>query len=854
MAVYQWLLKLYPASFREEYGAPMERQFRDDYRDARSTLERWNVWLSAIGDLMVWAPSQFGREFALDAKHAIRQYAKHKVTTLLAVIALGLSMGLSTGVFSVLNALLIRSLPFSRPEQLAELWLSPFTAFKGRAGFDEWARSNPYLEDATTFSSSDMNLERGRDGFRVKVAETSANFFSVLGVQAVLGRTFVPDEDVFGRDNTAVISFGLWQQLFGGSDDAKGKILHINGAAFTIGGVMPASFDYPAKTNVWLPTVFDFEKTPKRGAFLFQTIGRLKEGITVKKARSLFEAEVRHSSPNAFDRTAITGEENLPRLASLQDQLAGPVRQASWVLAGLTLLVLATACAGVAQLLLSRTMDRRGELELRAALGASAARLLQQLITEALLLTAAGAVVGLGVAVWAAKISYAFAPAQLSTQQYTVIDWHVIAFAVAVTLVSGVILGCLPVWALGRLRPSEQTACTRVGIAHGPKRARMALVTLQTGFALCLVAGSFAMGRTFLQLLNADLGFRPQNVLTLNVSVEGTALRGIAVQEYYKEALSRLRSVPGVQAAGAVSYLPLASNIYMANSFVLNSGQKVERVVTNAVSAGYFRAMRTQFLAGGDFAESATQNSPPSVIVNEDFARATGLGTNNILGRRVLAPWNQRTYAVTGVVTNTTLGRQSDAGGPQIFWRIEEEPAAALTLVARVQGPPEEFLLRCRDAVRSIDPAVPVYDVQTLDQRLEVALARPRFYTTATIFLAVLALLLALLGCYGTAAYSIAQRTHEMGVRLAVGASYSRVRAMLLREEVLPILFGTGAGLAFSWAAGRYLEELLINSSRTMNWASAVSGLFLLLTGACAVWSASSRILKIDPAEALRTE
>src|SRR6185312_2033596 len=358
---YRLLLKLYPARFREEYEGMMERQFRDEYRETTGPGARFQLWWRAIGDVLKSAPEQFVSEVMLDLKHSLRVYRTRRLSVSLAVVALGLAIGASTGVFSVVNALLIRRLPFSKPEQLVELWLGPASALSGRAAFTEWRTHSSYLQDAATFSSSDMNLAGRPTAFRVKATETSANFFSLFGVEALVGRTFAPDEDILGHNNVAVIGYGLWQQVFGGDPEIIGKSLDLNGSPSTIIGVAPASFDYPAKTAVWIPTAFNIEKVPKHGAFFFETIGRLKPGITMAVARQTLEAEMRRANPRAF-KTAIVDERNRPQLIPLQDRLAGPIRDASWALAGMTLLVLLTACANITHLLLSRATERREEL------------------------------------------------------------------------------------------------------------------------------------------------------------------------------------------------------------------------------------------------------------------------------------------------------------------------------------------------------------------------------------------------------------------------------------------------------------------------------------------------------------
>lgn len=851
--VYGWLLKLYPAGFREEYETPMKRHFRDDYREAQGRSDKALLWLRTLADLAASAPAQLFHELKIDLKHGVRVYRRRWLSAVLAVAALGLAIGASTGVFSVLNALLLRGLPFAEPAQLTELRLAPFTPLMGRAAFAAWSRQSPYLQSTTAFSSSDMNLMGEREAVRVKVTETAANFFQLLGAKTAIGRPFATNEDITGQNATAVISYGLWQEFFAGDSHIAGTTLHLNGMPFTVVGVASAGFDYPAKTTVWIPTVFDFEKIPKRGAFLFQTIGRLKPGVSIRSAQEMFQAEVRRARPARLTN-ASTDERNRPHLISLRDQLAGPVRQASWVLAGLTLLVLLTACANVAQLLLSRTNERRQELEVRAALGASRARLLQQLTTEALILTAAGALLGLLVAQWTTKLTSSIAPPQLATQDYTILDWRVLAFAGALAMAMALAFGVLPAWLLGRLQPSGQMLRSQPGSRDlRTKQARATLIAFEAALTLTLLTSSLAMGRTFLQMLRADLGFHTAGVVTLNVSLQGTKYRGPAEWQYYSEALGRLRSVPGVQAAGAISHLPLANNLYMGGSFKLDTRQTVPGTVMNAVTPGYFRAMQTRFLAGRDFAESNSREPAPPVVVNEAFAKSTGLG-NAIVGRTLTVPWGNTQYRVIGLVATTSLSGPANQGGPQVYWPIEEEPPPALTLVARVSGLPEAYLARCRDAVRALDREVPIYDIKTLDQRLADALAQPRFYTTATLFLAALAVLLAAVGIYGTAAYTIAQRRSEMGIRMALGATYERLRSMMVRESLLPILCGSALGVAGSLAAGRYLGHLIEGAAQAESYIfAAAAGLFLVV-GLVASWSATSRVLSIDPADAIRAE
>lgn len=837
--IYRCLLKLYPARFREEYGEPMEREFQDDYREASGATGRITFWLRTIIDLSASAPSEFFRELRQDLRHSFRVYRARPISTVLSVVTLGLAIGGSTGVFSVLNALLIRGLPFSSPDQLVELTPAPVTAANGRAEFKEWSARTPYLQSASAFSLSEMNLASGHHAMRIKVAETSSNFFDLLGAQPTVGRTFARDEDVPGRNEAAVISHSLWQQLFGRDPGVIGSLIRINGTSHTVIGVAPPRFDYPGGTSVWMPTVFDVEKIPKRGAFVFQTIGRLNPNTSLTQAGRLFE------NANGADPSIR------PKMISLRNRLAGPVRDASWVWAGMILLVLLTACANVAHLLLSRTAERRQELAVRAALGASRSRLVQQLTTEATVLTASAALLGLVVAHWVSRLAASVAPAQLQTQSYTM-DWRVVGFAALLAIAMGLIFGVMPARLLGRLEPSSDIARTREGGTEAGRRGVQAtLVALQAGLAVVLIAGSMTLGQTFLQLIETDLGFNPANVVTMNVSLQGTKQRGAnAERQFYAEAINRLRAVPGVRSAGAVSYLPLATTVYMAGAFKLDGGQPISEVAMNAASPGYFESMGTTLIAGRDF---APHPSEPEVIVNEEFARNSGLATA-VLGRKVITSWSETPYVIVGIVNTARAAGPAYPGAPQIYWRIDEEPPAALTLTARVNGDPQTFLAKCRDAVQSIDPFVPVYDLQSLDDRLNTVLARPQFYTTATVFLAFLAIVLAAVGTYGTAAFSVAQRTRELGIRMALGAPHGRVRRMMVSQSVLPILIGSVIGVAGAFGSGHYLEHLVANTGSVSLWTCAASAFLLAFAGSAAVWMATDRLLTIDPADAVRAQ
>ena len=851
---YRFLLKLYPARFREEFAAPLERQFSDEYRETYGAGLRALFWLRTLADWAVTVPAEMARELGQDVRYAVRVYRRRTLVTTLALSALALAIGATTGVFSVLNAVLFRGLPFRDPARLVEVQEVQVDEDNGRAAFYGWRNGNPYLEDAAAYAAAgnytEMNLSLDAAGSRrVNVAETSANFFSMLGTEVRFGRAFAADEDLEAKDTVAVIGYGLWQECFGGDPTVLGSTIRLNRAPVTVIGVAPPAFDYPERTAVWTPTIFHQKRLPKFIAFPGNVIGRVREELTLAQAGRMYEAEMRRLHPESLKGP----ERHRAKLVPLRDRLAGPVRQASLVLLGAVVLVLLIACANVAQLLLSRLAERRQELMVRAALGASRARLVQQLITECSLLTLAATAAGLGVAKWAARLVSLAQPATLSIQRYTILDWRVLAFATGTALLTGLLFGVLPASLMGRMLPAGDVVDSQPGArSRGAGRMRALLVAVQAALAVVLVAGSVSMGRSFLRLMGIDLGYRTGHVVTLNVSLIGTSHEGQAAwRQYYGDALERLRAVPGVESAGATSLLPLMRGLTESARFTLDD-RHVDDVGVREAGPDFFRSIGSALVAGREFTAADQRTSEQLVIVNEDFARALGGGAD-LVGRKI-SGYRGKAYTVVGVVRTVRQAGPGYGIGPDVYRDMDQQPRSWATFTAKVRGDAERYLALCRDAVQAVDAQVPVYDVKTLDQRLSENLARPRLYTSAVLFLGVFALLLAVVGTYGVASYSITQRTHEIGVRIAVGASPRGLRGMLLRQSMLPVACGALAGVAGAGALGRYLQNLMTHADPTGPWTCAVAAAALAATAALAVWTATGRIVRMDPTAALRAE
>lgn len=845
--LYRTLLRIYPAGFREEYASELERQFSDEYREAEGRCGRIRLALRTLADLLVTVPAELARELRQDLAYAVRIYRKRSVATALALSALALAIGATTGIFSVLNALLIRSLPFRDPQQLVELSTSPVTNYfsGGRNAVNAWRDGNQYLEEAATYDPKPMNLGMGSESFRVTVTETTANFLQLLGAEPELGRGFSADEDIRGQNRVAVIGYGLWRQAFGGDDKAIGSTIRLNGEPVTVIGVAPRNFDFPEKTTVWTPTAYGHLPSTYS---MNQFIGRLKPGVSLDRASAIYHAELRQTYGGESDFKRINDEAHLSRL---QDRLAGPVRPASLVLMGTMAFVLLIACANLAYLLLSRATERRQELAIRASLGASRARLTRQLITEATVLTAAAAIAGLAVAQWTARLAGIAQPAQLASRQYSVLDWRVLAFALGLAAVTGIVFGVLPASLIGRMQPGPDLIRTQPG-SRGSAASRMrgVLIALQAALTVILAAGSFSLGLSFLRLMGIDLGYRTNRVVTMSVSFPRTEGRSAP---FVREALQRLRAVSGVESAGAASYLPLvASKIQEGTFFRLDPAEPKRDARVMLVSPDYFRTMGTPLIEGREFTDSDRGGAAPVVIVTEEFARK--YPNRRLVGRTIDLQPAGVSATIVGVARSQRFGGPESDPWEVIYRPMDQYEQWFATFVAKVRGTPEGYLAACRDAVQGTDRGFPVFDVKTLDQRLADAVARPRFYTTAIVFLAGFALLLAAIGAYGAASHSVSQRRQEIGVRIAVGGPPGRVRGMVFRQSMTPVSIGVVAGVLGAVGLGGFLQHLMASAEPIGIWMSGSAAIAVVSATAGAIWTATSRVVRTDPTAALRVE
>ena len=581
-----------------------------------------------------------------DLKYTLRLWTSRPWQAGFTIAALAIGIGANLGVFSVVNALLLRSLPFDKPDLLALLhqFIPPHNSAKE---FHDWRRQSTYLADAAVFEEWDVNLGGMHVGMRAHVAQTSGNFFSVLGAQPVLGTGFAAADDVDGagwglpgRNAVAVIGYGLWQQLFGGDPKVLGATIRIDGKPLTVVGVAPPGFDYPGNSVLWKPAAF----SPGNNGW--GTIARLKPGVSWPLARAALAVEVERlsSKPGGIDYSHLR-----PSMTSLQDGLAGPMKNASLMFMGAVVLILLIACTNVANLLIARTADRAPELFIRSALGASRARLVRQLLTECLLLSFVAALAGLAIAYWTLSLAVKIEPPPLGAQSYSILDGRVLAFTLTVSVITALVFGILPSLYAGRIQAFSTRSSGRT---RGSRLVRESLACAQVMLTMILLAGSVSLGRAFVDLMRIDRGYDVQGVVTAGVSLEGTTHQLDKRQlPYFEEVLDRIRSLPGVRTASATEFLPLYASGFVGGTFGLDGRPAKRSSAMIPVLSGYFEAMGGRILYGREFTGAEVRSGAKVAVVNQRFAAEFGapadaIGRQLTIGRE--APWKNACWRREG--------------------------------------------------------------------------------------------------------------------------------------------------------------------------------------------------------------
>jgi len=870
MHLYRALLHIYPASFRGEYGEEMAAVFARRRAQAGNVFSLAALWLGALLDTFGNALRVHADILGQDCRYLIRTLRKSPGFTVTAIAVAALGTGATTAAFTMVDHVLIRPLAFAHSDRLVKLWEDH--SYRGMRYFDispanyrDWKRLETCFESLGAYRSLSVDLVGPGEPARIDGASVTGEMFSILGVQPLLGRYLTPDDDRESAPATVVLSYPLWQNLFAGDPDALGRKILLDGAAYTVVGVMPPDFYFPSNDRLlwtamrWAPDAF-----ADRSDTYIYAIGRLKPGVSLDQARAEFRSitgQLARQFPQDLEHVGAS-------LLYLRDDLSPQSRTALEALLWASLCVLLIACTNLANLLLARALGRRKELAVRAALGAGRERLIRQTLTESLLLAFAGGGLGILLARVSLPLLVRLVPDSLPIPQTPSMDPRVLAFALAVTFATGIVFGAVP--ALRVCRGPDSAGMregSRGGVGGHRERLRGALVTAEICGCVVLLVSAGLFLRALWRIQAVDPGFRADHLLTLRTSLPMPKYEERAPRErFYAHVLNEARQLPGVTNAAYISFLPMVNRggiwpVEVAGQPEDFGSRRYSSV--RFVTPGFFATLGIPLRKGRDVRESDTAQSQLVAVVSESFVRLYWPGLDPIgrtfeLGNG--AEYEKQQRMVVGVVGNIRVRGLVQASEPQVYLPYRQHLDgigiwyAPKDLVVRTTGNPIALAPALRRIVHEADPEQPVSDVQTMEQIVAAETAPRTVQVRVLGAFAAIALLLAAVGINGLLSFAISARTQEIGVRVALGASRGNVLAMVLREALLLAALGTAAGAAIALAAGRYLASLLagIRPLDAPTFAVAIALAFgMALAGSLAP---AIRALRIDPATAIRVE
>src|SRR5712691_6634969 len=810
-----------------------------------------------------------------DVRYGIRSLLKRPGFTAVAVITLALGIGANTAIFSLVNTVLLRPLPVDHPEQVVSVAVrgkgDSINAFS-HPNYLDFRDRNQVFSGLLLYRFVPLSLSRAGTNERVWSYEVSGNYFDVLGVKAIKGRTFLPEEDRTRLSHpVAVVSYGCWQRRFGGDTNLVGQDVLLNNNTFQIIGIAPEGFkgtEFVYAPEMWVPISMLEWAEPgakwldDRSSGNFFAVGRLKPGINAKQAAlslNLLAQQLAKEYPDTNEGQKI----QLTPPGFIIPDLRGAVVSFTWALMAAVALVLLIACTNRAGRLLARAMDRRKEIAIRLALGANRLRLIRQLLTESILLSVVGGAIGLLLAIWTINALLAFKPPIDFPLALDVgVDWRVLIFLVSVSVITGAVFGLAP--ALQATRPGLVTALKDTAAQGGGRRSRLrsGLVVAQIALSLVILIGAGLVGRTLQQLRTMNPGFDPHNALTLSFDLGLQGYDEARGQQFYHQIVDRVQSLHGVRSVAVASYVPLTINYNSSNIFV--EGQVAERganapsAMVGSVGPRYFQTMATSLVQGREFTDQDKEKSESVAIVNETFVRRLLLNTKSIgdaAGKRVSFNGSQGPFMrIVGVAKDGKYFNISEEPRSFIWTPLAQSYSSSANLIVRSIGDPQAMISAVRNEVRSLDPNLPIFDVKTLTEHMRLALFPARVAATVLGTFGFVALTLAAIGIYGVTSYSVAQRTREIGIRMALGAQIGDVLRLVLSNGVKLTAFGVAIGLAGAYLLTRALASLLYGVSATDPLTFGFIAFLLIVVALIASYIPARRASKVDPLVALRYE
>jgi putative ABC transport system permease protein len=800
-----------------------------------------------------------------DIRYGVRGLVKRPGISFIAIITLAIGIGANSAIFSAVNALLLKPLPFPELNRVVAIWdKMPSRGVLHNevtvANYLDWRAQSQSFEQLALYRWWSTNLAGVEQPERIQGFLVTANFFDALGMKPIMGRNFTEEENSPGKDSVAIITHSLWQRRFGGDPNIINKQLKLNSITRTVIGVMPERFNFPKGAEIYAPLAMTPALMGSRDSHGYYVIGRLKSGVSMTSAQA--------------DIDAITArlEQQYPTTntgwgATVFPILKDTVRQydtALWVMMGAVGFVLLIACANVANLMLARASGRQKEIALRSALGASRWRIVRQLLTESVILALLGGALGVLVAFWGIEALRAANPgdaARFAPGWYQLgMNFYVLAFTLGLSLFSGIVFGLAPAWQVSK--PNLNNALKEGGrqASGGSHRLRSSLVVFEVAMSLVLLVGAGLAFRSFLALLKTSPGFDPDNLMTMSLVLPGAKYKEEAQRDtFYRDLVQRTKELPGVQSAAIVNYIPLgganSTDSYLVEGLPEPAPGQENDGRYRVCSPDYFQTMKIPVLKGRGFTEQDRAGGTPVVIVNETLARKHWKD-GDALGKRIRfygpldkAPWMEIVGVVRDVRHELTLEVT-----PEYYLPHAQDAWNSMVLVARTSVDPASLAPQMRQQVSAIDKDQPVFDVHTMQEVRSLSVS---VYTFSSVMLGIfggIALLLAAIGIYGVMAFAVTQRTQEIGIRMALGARASDVLKLVVRHGMVLALIGVAVGLAGAWALTRFMAQLLVGVKSTdLLTFSAVSGC-LLLAALLACYLPARRATKVDPLVALRYE
>ena len=808
-----------------------------------------------------------------DLKHAFRSLRKNPAFTIAAVIVLALGIGANTAIFSIVNGVLLRPLPYEKPNELVQLWHTPpqrqFPGMKqfslSAANYLDWEQQNDVFQQSAIYASERFRLTGSGEPQEVSAARVEPTFFSVLGVRALMGRTIASDDNQPGKEHVVVLSHRAWQAQFGGDPHIVGRNIQLNNQAYTVIGIMPPTFDKPGWATMWTPLVWEPVEKTIRGEHHFLAVARLKPGVSLQQAQANLDTIASRLAQQYPADNAGWGAQ----VMSLREETIGDVRRPLYILLGAVGFVLLIACANVANLMFAKTLDRRKEIAIRTALGANRGRIIRQVLGEAVLLSVIGGACGLAVAHFATKLVVNFLGSSLPRLNEIGLDGAVLAFTFGVAIVTGVIAGVMPAWRMSKSDPQDALKQGgRIDISITNKRTRGTLVVIEVALSLVLLVGAGLLIRTLWNLRSVNPGFESQHVLTMNIGVAASDYANENQEiAFINELIRRVAAIPGVESAALTDDLPMEGG--STQPVAVEGAPAVEmadqpEVSVRMLTPGFFKSMRIPLLAGRDFTDNDNASSLPVVIVSESMAKQFWPNENPIGKRLKLTFFQEKTREVVGVVGDVK-DRGLDNKDPvsTLYWpfaqfytppRFGKFRGFGVKLAARTAQDPASVTNSIRSVVHEIAPSTPLLDIRTMDDIVSETLSPQRFNMFLLAAFAGLALLLAAIGIYSVLAYNVRQRVREIGVRMALGAQVGDVLRMIVYQGMKPTLIGVGIGLAASIALSRVLSKLVfgVKATDVVTFLS-VSGV-LVTVGLFASLLPAYRATRVDPMRTLHDE